>query len=202
MKENLSDKKNELIDLVEDTITGLGGTDASYSELLHFLVKMHALSRPKRLMIGQLLFFKYLPTNERFIKAKKYYDIYPLILITEVHRGGFEGINLHYINPKIRATLFNNIMENLVVIRGGETRTNRIKINYHILSRFSMFRYFRPCYRQYKWQGLRKPPIAIPFQLWQTVEELDLGLFRHANKSKIYLESWKKIRKSLSGKRK
>jgi len=37
MKENLSDKKNELIDLVEDTITGLGGTDASYSELLHCL---------------------------------------------------------------------------------------------------------------------------------------------------------------------
>lgn len=195
-------KKAELENILLETLTAMGGTDPTYTELLAFFLKHKMLSKPKRLMIGQLLFFKYLPTNKRFIESNRYYDIYPLIFVTDSYRGGFRGINLHYLDPETRNLLFENMMKQFTTTKGRDHRTNRILLNYSALSSRRTLRAFEPCFKQYRWNGIQKQPMLIPFDFWQTLINQDLGFFRKKKKPNIYLESWRIIRKQPSSKRK
>ena len=195
-KETEESVEEELSIILNEGLTPLGGNNKVYSNLIAFLEKKSMLSRPKRLLNGQLLFFKYIPTDEKFLerKTKNYYDIFPLIFVTETHRGGFQGINLHYLSPDMRIMLFDTIEKLLPIIPGYKIETNRIKINYEKLKTSkTTLRFFAPCYRQYRWSGLQKPPIAIPYQFWKLLIEKDLGYFMKGKKSLIYLDSWSDI---------
>ena len=195
-KETEESVEEELSIILNEGLTPLGGNNKVYSNLIAFLEKKSMLSRPKRLLNGQLLFFKYIPTDEKFLerKTKNYYDIFPLIFVTETHRGGFQGINLHYLSPDMRIMLFDTIEKLLPIIPGYKIEANRTKINYEKLKRSkTTLKFFAPCYRQYRWSGLQKPPIAIPYQFWKLLAEKDLGYFMKGKKSLIYLDSWSDI---------
>ncbi len=193
--------KAELDQIITESLTELGGNDAAYTELLTFLNKHNMLSRPRRLLVGQLIFFKYAPQDQRFIESNRPFDAYPLIFITTAYRGGFEGINLHYLDPETRSLLFENMIKSFS-IPGEPNRTARININYHTMKIKKPLRLFKPCYRNYKWDGIRKAPISVPFQFWKTLIDQDLGFFRKKRKSNIYLESWATIRKRTGRKSK
>ena len=198
-KETEESVEEELSIILNEGLTPLGGNNKVYSNLIAFLEKKSMLSRPKRLLNGQLLFFKYIPTDEKFLerKTKNYYDIFPLIFVTETHRGGFQGINLHYLSPDMRIMLFDTIEKLLPIIPGYKIETNRININYEKLKKSkTTLRFFAPCYRQYRWSGLQKPPIAIPYQFWKLLVEKDLGYFMKGKKSSIYLDSLSDIFKA------
>jgi len=196
-KEKMTDPeslKTELDQIITESLTELGGSDVAYTELLTFLNKHNMLVRPRRLLVGQLIFFKYAPQDHRFIESNRPFDTYPLIFITTAYRGGFEGINLHYLDPETRSLLFENMRKSFTTL-GEPSRTARININYHAMRTKRPLRLFKPCYRNYKWDGIRKSPISVPFQFWETLINQDLGFFRKKRKSNIYLESWKTIRK-------
>ena len=198
-KETEESVEEELSIILNEGLTPLGGNNKVYSNLIAFLEKKSMLSRPKRLLNGQLLFFKYIPTDEKFLerKTKNYYDIFPLIFVTETHRGGFQGINLHYLSPDMRIMLFDTIEKLLPIIPGYKIETNRTQINYEKLKRSkTTLKFFAPCYRQYRWSGLQKPPIAIPYQFWKLLVEKDLGYFMKGKKSSIYLDSLSDIFKA------
>ena len=198
-KETEESVEEELSIILNEGLTPLGGNNKVYSNLIAFLEKKSMLSRPKRLLNGQLLFFKYIPTDEKFLerKTKNYYDIFPLIFVTETHRGGFQGINLHYLSPDMRIMLFDTIEKLLPIIPGYKIEANRTKINYEKLKRSkTTLKFFAPCYRQYRWSGLQKPPIAIPYQFWKLLVEKDLGYFIKGKKSSIYLDSLSDIFKA------
>ena len=186
--------KAELNQIITESLTELGGSDVAYTELLAFLNENNMLSRPRRLLVGQLIFFKYAPQDQRFLESNRPFDAYPLIFITTAYRGGFEGINLHYLDPETRSLLFENMRKSFTTL-GKPNRTARININYHDLRTKRSLRSFKACYRNYKWDGIRKPPISVPFQFWETLIHQDLGFFGKKNKSNIYLESWATIRK-------
>ena len=198
-KETEESVEEELSIILNEGLTPLGGNNKVASNLIAFLEKKSMLSRPKRLLNGQLLFFKYIPTDEKFLerKTKNYYDIFPLIFVTETHRGGFQGINLHYLSPDMRIMLFDTIEKLLPIIPGYKIEANRTKINYEKLKRSkTTLKFFAPCYRQYRWSGLQKPPIAIPYQFWKLLVEKDLGYFMKGKKSSIYLDSLSDIFKA------
>ena len=81
--------------------------------------------------LGKMLFYKYDP---KFAKKLPYWDMYPLVFPFEKAKGGFYGLNLHYIPPRDRAVLMDELndyaLENVMVIAtkssggGGTTHTN------------------------------------------------------------------------------
>ena len=55
---------------------------------------------------GRLNLFFYDP---KFKEKLPYYDTFPLVLPLETIRGGFLGINFHYLSPVVRFSLLNQL---------------------------------------------------------------------------------------------
>jgi len=179
----------DLKNLVEETTTALGSTEQTYVGLLKLLQQNNQLSVPNRLFQGQMVFFKYSPVSESFISRNTYYDVFPLVLITEVYRGGFEGVNMHFIDLEFRQFLFDSIMRDLPTIKAGQEWRNRIMVDFDRLSARKKFRAFRPCYRKYLWKGMKRRPTLIPFNLWEDMVTSNTGRFVGAKPVKVYRES-------------
>ena len=192
----MSKESDELQQIIEQTITGLGGTNNTYSELLKFLKDEGKLSMPNRLMPGYMVFFKYDPVSEAFTNTNRYYDVFPLIFVTEVYKGGFEGINLHYLNLQRREFLFEEMVKSLPTTKSKDEWRERFVLNYKRLKSSKKLMYFRPCYKKYRWDGMRKRPVLIPHDYWEMMVKQDIGFFMHKKKPSVYRDSRQIIRKS------
>jgi hypothetical protein len=60
---NPQQKADELKTLLEETVTGLGGSNQSYTQLLKYLAPLKVLHTANVLLPGQIVFFKYKPQN-------------------------------------------------------------------------------------------------------------------------------------------
>ena len=74
--------------------------------------------------VGRLNMFFYDP---KFKKTLPYYDAFPLVLPLEPFKGGFMGMNFHYIRPVQRISLLNNLQR---YASGGMKSTTRIDATY------------------------------------------------------------------------
>jgi hypothetical protein len=179
------DNEKELKKLLEETVTGLGGTDMSYVNLLKYLSTIKELRIPPRFMAGQMVFFKYKPQDDRFLRSQKAYDVYPLVVITKVHENGFEGINLHYISQKWRRLLFDAMEDTLPIKKSGDESLSRLGVSYNRLSTPRRFAFFKPCYKRYVIEGFRRRPIQIPSEFWDVLVDVDLSLFVKGRKMNV-----------------
>ena len=175
----------ELQSLLEDTVVGLGATDSSYIQLLQYLAKNDELLMPSRFLPGQMVFFKYKPQDERFVGSNSAYDVFPLVIITEVHKDGFEGLNLHFIAKRWRRQLFDAIEKSLPVFKNIDPTRTRLGTTYRRISGPRKFKFFKPCYRRYVRGGFRKRPIIIPSEFWDVLVDVDLSLFVKGRKMGI-----------------
>jgi len=180
---------SDLKQILEETTVALGATDETFISFLQYVNKEGKFSMPSRLFQGQLVFFKYKPKSESFISRNTYYDQFPLVLITDVYRGGFEGINVHFIDSFHRQFLFDSIMRNLPVIKAGEEWRNRMKIDYDRLQARRMFKFFRPCYRKYVWKGMIRRPALVPFDCWEEMVMANTFKFVGARPVTVFRES-------------
>jgi len=185
--------KQELEILLEETTTALGSTDQTYVHLLHMLNKASKLSIPSRLYQGQLVFFKYKPQSKQYVNGNKYYDKYPLVMVTETRKGGFYGLNLHFLQPNLRRFLFEAIVDDLPTIKATEEWRTRVKINYDRLVARRQFRFFEPCYRQYNWKSMRRRPVVIPFEIWEEMVMSNTGRIERAKPITVYRESYNQV---------
>jgi hypothetical protein len=185
MSTNKPEESRELKSLLEETVAGLGGTDTSYVQLLHYLSNNNELHMPSRFMPGQMVFFKYKPQDTRFVGSSSAYDVFPLVIITEVHRDGFEGLNLHFIAKRWRRMLFNAIEQSLPIRRAGDPSLTRLGTTYRRIKGPKKFKFFKPCYRRYVKSGFRKRPILIPSDFWDVLVDVDLALFVKGRKMGI-----------------
>jgi len=185
--------KKDLQALIEETTAAIGGTEQTYIKFLQLLQKTGQLSVPTRLINGQMVFFKYKPT----ILKNTYYDRFPLVLITNVYQGGFDGVNVHFIDEKFRMFLFDAIMREIPTIKTSEEWKTRLMINYNILLAKKKLRYFKPCYRRYRWKGTERRPVVVPFNLWEDMVASNTSRFVNAKQTTVYLQSRRKILKGL-----
>lgn len=191
-----TDLKQDIQTLVAETTTALGATDQTYIGLIQSLQKNDTLSIPNRLFQGQMVFFKYKPQNESFLSRNTYYDSFPLVLITDVYRGGFEGINLHFLIPQHRTFLFDAIMRNLPTIKASEEWRTRLMVDYDRLDASRRYRFFKPCYRRYTWSGMKRRPVVIPFQIWEDMVQSETSRFVKARATTVYRDT---LHKSFRG---
>lgn len=121
-----------------------------------------ALVRRKKPLIGRMFMFLYDPKGKDTLP---YYDRFPLILMVGPAEGGFYGLNLHYLHPRIRAVFFDELQSFLNNDKMDET--TRFRLAYSTLSNVRKLRAFAPCFKHYLYKHIRSATVEVPPNEWE-----------------------------------
>ena len=133
--------------------------------------------------LGQMLFYKYDP---KFAKKLPYWDMYPLVFPFEKAKGGFYGLNLHYIPPRERAVLMDEL--NSYVTNKKYDATTRLKLSYDLLKGFGRA---IPCVKRYLGTNVRSNTVRIDADEWEIAIFLPVERFQKQKKSVVWNDSKK-----------
>lgn len=140
------------------------------------------------LTVGRMYLFMYDPKTKEDLP---YYDRFPLIFPFRRVKGGFYGINMHYLPHVLRARL----MDNLYSLANNQNNddTTKLRLSYQLLSSASKFRYFEPCVKHYLNSQVKSRFLWIPSNQWDTALFLPLERFAGATKQQVWRDSRLKV---------
>ena len=133
--------------------------------------------------LGKMLFYKYDP---KFAKKLPYWDMYPLVFPFEKAKGGFYGLNLHYIPPRERAVLMDEL--NNYATNNKYDATTRLKITYDLLKGYGRA---VPCVKRYLGSNVRSNTVRINSDEWEIAIFLPVERFQKEKKSVVWNDSKK-----------
>ena len=131
--------------------------------------------------LGQMLFYKYDP---KFAKKLPYWDMYPLVFPFEKAKGGFYGLNLHYIPPRDRAILMDELNDYATNRKYDET--TRLKLSYSLLKGIGRA---VPCVKRYLGSNVRSNTVRINSDEWEIAIFLPVERFQKASKGTVWKDS-------------
>ena len=139
--------------------------------------------------IGKMYFFQY---DAKLKDKLPYWDMFPLIFVIETNprkakEPSILGINLHYLNPMMRAKLMDQLYTTMTNTKMDET--TKLKINYGILKAASQFAYFKPCIKMYLLSHLDTPFISINPQYWDFTLLLPMARFQKESDTEVWMQS-------------
>jgi hypothetical protein len=139
--------------------------------------------------IGNMYLFAYDPKHKDTLP---YYDRFPLIFPINKAKGGFLGINMHYLPPILRAKL----MDQLYTILNNKNfdESTKLMASYKILAGAAKFKEFKPTIKHYLTQHVRTKPAYINPTEWDIALFLPTQKFVGASATKVYADSRKIIR--------
>ncbi len=138
-------------------------------------------------LIGRLFMYFYDPKTKETLP---YYDQFPLIVMVGPAEGGFYGLNLHYLSPRMRAVFFDKLMDHMN--NDKMDATTRLKLTYNMLSSISKLREFEPCFKRYLFKHMTSKTVEVPPDQWETALFLPTDSFSGEDRRAI----WRKSKKS------
>lgn len=139
---------------------------------------------------GKMYMYFYDP---KYRETLPYYDAFPLIIMVERAKGGFYGLNLHYLSPAVRAKFLDKLIETANNRRFDET--TKLKINYELLKSVKNYREFKPCFKHYLTKHVEGRPVQIDASEWEIAIFLPTEQFQKKTKQQVWKESREKFRK-------
>ena len=153
--------------------------------------KNRLVNRIGKQHIGRLCMFYYYPKTRDKLP---YYDRYPMVIPIRLDRDGFLGLNFHYLPPRHRALLMDELVTK-VIKNNKTTERKRILLSYQILKTAIRINYFIPTIKKYLYSHLKSRIYMIEPEYWNIVLFLPLERFEKAPISRVYVDSLRKIRK-------
>ncbi len=138
-------------------------------------------SRP---LTGRMFMYFYDPKTK---KELPYYDRFPLIFMVERAKGGFYGLNLHYLPPKLRAKFFDRLTD--YSTNKKYDITTRLRLSYNLLKGAAKLSMFGPCFKHYLTKQVRSKLIEVPASEWETVLFMPTENFKKSNKTKVWSDT-------------
>ena len=140
-----------------------------------------AQSRPQR---GMLNLFNYRPKDPTRIS---FYDTFPLVFPIEKYPDGFLGLNFHYLAPKHRAIL----MDQLKMFANNKKydETTKLKLTYDMLKGFTKIKRARPTVHRYLTSKVKSKFVLVNADEWEVALFLPVERFKKANKKKVWAHS-------------
>jgi hypothetical protein len=145
-------------------------------------------NKENEVRVGHMYHFFYDPKTKADLP---YYDRFPLIFMVGPAKGGFYGINLHYLPPKLRATLMDNLYR--IASDRRYDQNTKLRISYDVLKGASKYRYFKPTFKHYLNSNVQSKFIKIDSAEWDIALFLPTERFEKAGKSKVFADSRKMI---------
>lgn len=138
--------------------------------------------------IGSMYMYYYDP---KFKETLPYYDRFPLIILVGPAKGGFYGLNLHYLSPILRAKFLDNLTDTLTNEAFDES--TRFRITYKMLTNINKFRYFKPTFKHYLFKHLSSQVKLVPPEEWHKMVFLETAIWK-TSKTNVYKQSRMQIR--------
>ena len=153
------------------------------------LMKQEPLEFRSRPAVGRMYMYFYDPKHKEKLP---YYDRFPLIVMVGPARGGFMGLNLHYLPHIFRARLMDRLYNIQRVDRLRDSK--KLRLSYSFLSTASKFRYFQPTVKRYLNTHVRSRFLYIPAEEWDIALMLPTERFKKTTKNNVWRESRKRLR--------
>ena len=151
------------------------------------LMQEDPLTRSSRRIIGSMQMFYYDPKHKETLP---YYDRFPLSIIIKPAKGGFLGMNLHYLPPILRAQFLDALMDNVTSKKSDDAKFN---VTTKLLAGTSELEYYKPCIKHYLTAHVKSKFAEVKAPEWEIATFLPTAIFEKASKQKIYSDSRKKI---------
>ena len=145
-----------------------------------------ALEPTNREIVGSMYMYFYDPKTKETLP---YYDRFPLIIMVEQAKGGFYGLNLHYLRPDIRAEFLDELMKLAPKKATDKSRITRMK--YDLLKGVQKYKEFKPCFKHYLTGHIKSKMVRVPMTDWEIAIFLPTEQFTKASKTKVWQESLK-----------
>jgi len=152
------------------------------------LLKDGQLERVQKPRPGRMYMFRY---DAKHKDTLPYFDRFPLIFMVGPAKGGFYGLNLHYLPPRMRAIFFDRIMQ-LATSKKVNEKT-RLKMTYDMLAGAQKFKAFAPCFKHYLVEQMKSEPTLVPADHWETVLFLPSAHWQGAKENAV----WKQTKKLI-----
>ena len=146
------------------------------------------LSRQESLVgqsvLGKMYFYSY---NPKWKNELPWYDTFPLVFPIERYPDGFLGLNFHYLAPKHRAIL----MDQLKVFANNKKfdETTKLKLTYNMLKGFTKIKRARPTVHRYLSSKVKSKYVLVNADEWEVALFLPVERFRKASKKKVWAHS-------------
>lgn len=140
-------------------------------------------------VIGTMQMFFYDPKTKDTLP---YYDTFPLVVVVGPAKGGFYGLNLHYLPPILRAKMLDALMD---IATGKGNENQKFAITYQRLQSISKLRYYEPCFKHYLNKHVKSKFAEVLSPEWEIATFLPTAQFRKANSSKVFYDSRQMIGK-------
>jgi hypothetical protein len=145
-----------------------------------------------RMMSMPLVGGMYMILYDAKTKAKlPYYDRMPLVFPYRKVKGGFYGLNMHYIPLKLRAKLMDALYD--TANNNAYDETTRLKISYKILDKAAKFKEFRPCVKRYLNSQVQSKFMYVFPSEWDIALFLPTERFVGTSKASVWADSKRKI---------
>jgi len=134
--------------------------------------------------VGRLNMFFYDP---KLKKTLPYYDTFPLVLPLEPIKGGFMGMNFHYLPPLLRFRLLQRMQR---FADGGLNEKTKIDATYDDVKGIGLV---KPTIKKYLYGHVRSQFLRIDFNEAALAVYLPVQQFKKAGTSRVYADSRRMI---------
>jgi len=133
---------------------------------------------------GRLNMFFYDPKTKQKLP---YYDTFPLVLPLEPIKGGFLGLNFHYLPYLLRFNLLQRLQK---FADGGMKSTTKFEANYDDVKGINLV---KPTIKKYLYSHVRSQFLRIDFDEAALAVYLPVQQFRKAGTSRVWSDSKRMI---------
>lgn len=150
------------------------------------LMNQEEIILKNRTVLGSMFMWFYDPKFKNDDKVLPYYDAFPLGIIVGPAKGGFYGMNLHYLPPLLRADFLDQLLE---TTNRSYDPTMRFNLTYKLLKDAEKFKAFRPCFKHYLKNHVRSRFAMVQPPEWEIVAFLPTADWQKANAQQVYRDS-------------
>lgn len=137
-----------------------------------------------RIIPGNLYMFIYDPKHKETLP---YYDTFPLVFPFKQVKGGFYGLNMHYLPYMLRAKLLDRLLE----FRNNTAmdESTRLKFSWSMINGMSQFAPAQACVKHYLYPYVRSQFKAVHASDWATAMLLPVEQFQKASTAQVWRDS-------------
>ena len=139
-------------------------------------------------LVGQMYMYYY---DAKHKATLPYFDRFPLVFPFKKVKGGFYGLNMHYLPLPLRAKLMDALYGTASNTRFDES--TRLKISYQMLESAAKYKEFQPCIKRYLTSQVKSRFMYIYPSEWDVALFLPLERFQGASKTQVWSDSKRKI---------